>query len=47
MFLGDFPSDPMFKTLCCQCRGHGLDPRLGTKVPHAAWPKDFFKSSLN
>ena len=47
MFLGDLTGGPMFKTLCCQCRGCWLDPWLGTKVLHAVWPKDFLLSSLN
>ena len=31
----DFPCDPLVKMLCFQCRGHGFDSWLGTKIPHA------------
>ena len=27
-FTGDFPGDPVGKTLCSQCRGPGIDPWL-------------------
>ena len=32
----DFPDGPMVKTLSFQCRGLGLTPGGGTKIPHAA-----------
>ena len=38
--LGDstnFPGDPVVKPLCCQRRGHGVDPCLSTKILHAIW----------
>ena len=36
MLTWDFPGNPVVKTLCCQCRGHGA-PFLvgGTRIPHA------------
>ena len=34
----DFPGGPVSKTLCCQCKGWGLNPWSG-KIPYAMWPK--------
>ena len=31
----DFPGGPVVKTLSFQCRGIGLIPGPGTKIPHA------------
>ena len=33
---GDFPGGPVAKTLSSQCRGLGLIPGQGTKIPQAA-----------
>ena len=37
-FCGDFPGDPVVKTLGFQCRGGGAQGR-GTKIPYAVWPR--------
>ena len=37
----------MIKTLCFQCRGHGLIPAQGTKIPHAKWPEKKKKVNVN
>ena len=44
MLTGDFPGNPLFKTLRFHCRGYGLDPWLGNwDLPcHRVWPKIFF-----
>ena len=31
----DFSGGSVVKTSCFRCRGHGFDPWLGTKIPHA------------
>ena len=36
---GDFPGSPVFKILCCPCRGVGFIPGQGSKIPHATQPK--------
>ena len=38
----DFSGHPVVKTLCFHCRGLGLIPGQGTKIPHATWhnPKE-------
>ena len=33
----DFPSSPVVRTRCFHCRGLGLIPGQGTKVPQALW----------
>ena len=35
----EFSGGPMVKTPCFQHRGHGFNPYLGPKIPHATWPK--------
>ena len=44
MLTGDFPGNPLFKTLRFHCRGYGLDPWLGNwDIPcHRVWPKIVF-----
>ena len=32
----DLPDGPLVKILCSHCRGPGLDPWSGTRIPHAA-----------
>ena len=32
----DFPGGPVVETPCFYCRGHGFDPWLRTKIPHAS-----------
>ena len=46
--LRDFPSGPVVKTPCRQCREMGLIPGYGTKIPHALWhgQKIIFKKSF-
>ena len=43
---GDFPGDPVVKTLPYHCRGEGSIPGQGTKISHALPPKikNFFKN---
>ena len=33
----DFPGGPVAKTLCSQCRGHGLVPGQGTRPHMPQW----------
>ena len=35
--IRDFPGGPVVKTLRFHCRGTGLIPGQGTKIPHATW----------
>ena len=35
--MGDFPGGAVVKTLHFQCKGAGLIPGGGAKIPHAAW----------
>ena len=37
IYLRDFPSRPVVKTPCCQCREMGSIPGYGTKILHALW----------
>ena len=37
--LGDFPGDPVVKTLTSNAGSAGLVRGLGGKIPHASWPK--------
>lgn len=34
----DFPGGPVAENPHFHCRGHGLDPGLGSKILHAMWP---------
>ena len=36
----DFPGGPVVKTLSSNAGDEGLTPGLGTKIPHASWPKN-------
>ena len=36
MEAGNFPGDPVAKTPCSQCRGHGFDPWSENQIPHEA-----------
>ena len=39
----DFPVSQQLR-LCTSSAGYaGLSPGLGTKIPHAVWPKNFFR----
>ena len=31
------PDSPVVRTPCFHCREHGVNPWLGTKIPHAVW----------
>ena len=33
----DFPDGPVVMSLCFHCRGKGLVPGGGSKIPHATW----------
>ena len=35
--MRDFSGGPVVKTPRFQCRGTGMIPGQGTKIPHAAW----------
>ena len=37
IYLGEFPGSPVVRTPCFHCRGHGLIPGWGTKIPHVPW----------
>ena len=36
MEAGNFPGDPVAKTPCSQCRGHGFDSWSENQIPHEA-----------
>ena len=42
--MQEFPGGAVVRTLHFQCRGRGLIPGLGTKIPHATWHNQNLKT---